>query len=209
MIRILIADDHQLITDGISNLLADVPNLVVVGQCQNGKDVLEQLAIIQVDILLMDIDMPIMNGFDCAKEVRKKYPDVKIAMLTMHEEKSMIRSFMEMGVSGYFLKTIDKDELLYALDKIAKGASYFTADVTKSLLKPDEKKPQLPIELSKREIEIITLIANGLTNKEIAEELFISPKTVDSHRTNIMRKLEVHNVAGVIRFAFQHQLVKF
>ncbi|MFK8037641.1 MAG: response regulator [Crocinitomicaceae bacterium] len=207
MIRVLLADDHQIITEGITNLLENVPNISIVSTCRNGQEVLECVANLQVDLILLDIDMPIMNGFDCAKQLQIKYPDIKIIMLTMHEEKSLIKSFMEMGVKGYFLKTVDKEELIFGLKKIANGDDYFTSDVTKVLLNTEEAKSTIPDDLSKREIEIIKLIASGMTNKEIAKELFISPKTVDTHRTNIMRKLEIHNVAGLVRFAFKHQLV--
>ena len=207
MIRVLLADDHKLITEGISNLLEGVPDIVIVGTCRNGEEVLHKVKFLEVDIILLDIDMPILDGFECAKQLRAIHPEVKIAMLTMHEEKSLIKEFMNMGVLGYFLKTIDKTELIYAIQKIADGESYFTADVTNSLLNSEENVSTVPDELSKREVEIIKLIANGLTNKEIANTLFISPRTVDTHRTNLMRKLEIHNVAGLVRFAFKHQLV--
>ena len=207
MINVLLADDHKLITEGISNLLVDEPEISIVGICVNGIEVLEKVKVLKVDIILLDIDMPEMDGFECAKQLKTQYPDIRVAMLTMHEEKSIIKACMEHGVKGYFLKTIDKEELVFALQKIAKGETHFTSGVTNILLQPEVSKSTLPENLSEREIEIIKLIANGLTNKEVAEQLFISPKTVDSHRTNIMRKLGVHNVAGLVRFAFQHQLI--
>ena len=212
MIKLLLADDHKIITDGISNLLDTEIDIDVVGVCENGEEVLAKIKEIETDIVLLDIDMPIMNGIDCAKEITKNYKNLKVAMLTMHEEKALIHNFIDMGVKGYFLKTIQKEELVHAIKTIAKGGEYFPSDVTKALLKKDQIKPdvtQSPLlaELSERELEIIKLVAGGLSNKEIAGKLFISPRTVDTHRTNLMKKLDIHNVAGLVRFAFQNKLV--
>lgn len=213
MINILLADDHQLIIDGITNLLKDEPIMKVVGHCNNGVEVLKSLSKLTVDVLLLDLDMPHMNGLQCAEEVQKKYPEVKIAILTMHEEKALIQKFIELGVHGYFLKTIPKDELIHAIKTIANGGDYFPSDVTKALLQkpviiPDVLQSPLLAELTEREIEIIKLISQGLSTKEIGEALFISPRTADTHRTNIMRKLDLHNVAEIVRFAFQNKLVE-
>ncbi|MFK7756621.1 MAG: response regulator [Flavobacteriales bacterium] len=214
MIEVLLADDHALITDGISNLILDEENITIVGICRNGKDVLSYLESASPsfpNVLLLDIDMPVMNGIECAKEVLIRFPQINIGMLTMHSEKSLITEFMEMGVKGYLLKTIDKSELIKAVEKIAQGKDYFTSDVTRALLKPEKNEAPLsfnPIlnELSEREKEIISLIVEGFSNKEIGEKLFISHRTVDTHRTNIMKKIDVKNVAGVVRFAFQNGL---
>jgi DNA-binding NarL/FixJ family response regulator len=212
IIKLLLADDHPIITQGISNLLASESDIVIMGTCLNGWEVLETLRHTEVDLILMDIEMPELNGLDCAKKVLETYPDQKIAMLTMHREKSMIQQFLSMGVKGYFLKTIEKDELLLGIKMICKGGEYFPADVAKTLLEP-EKPPQSMSqdpriqELSTREIEILKHVAMGMSNKEIAEKLFISHRTVDTHRTNLMKKLEIHNIAGLVRFAFKNQLV--
>ncbi len=213
MIKVLLADDHQIIIEGIVNLLEKEENIEVVGTCNNGLEVLETLPEIWVDVLLLDLDMPIMNGFECAEKVQKRFPEVKIAILTMHQEKALIQKFLEFGVKGYFLKTIAKEELVHAITTIAKGGEYFPSDVTKALLKkqnivPDVTQSPLLAELTEREIEIIRLISQGLSNKDLAEKLFISPRTADTHRTNIMRKLGLHNVAEMVRFAFQNKLVE-
>ncbi len=212
MIRIILADDHTIITDGISDLLSGEDDIEIVAVCHNGQEVLDTLIKSDPDILLLDIDMPVMNGFECAEAVLKMDSRVKIAMLTMHEEKALIKRFIEIGVKGYFLKTMGKEELLRALRRIDQGEDYFPSDVTKALLhekaiSPDITKDPLLQELSDREIEIIRYVAKGNSNKEIADVLFISPRTVDTHRGNIMRKLDVHNVAGIIRFAFKNGLV--
>ena len=213
MINLILADDHHLIIDGITKLLEDESDINIVASCSNGKEVLEILPEISVDVLLLDLDMPIMNGLQCAETVKKKYPEVKIAILTMHQEKALIKKFIEFGVNGYFLKTIQKDELVHAIRTIASGVDYFPSDVTKALLQkqsiiPDVTQSPLLKELTTREIEIITLVAQGYSNTEIGKKLFISHRTVDTHRTNIMRKLDLHNVAEIVRFAFQNKLIK-
>ncbi len=212
MINIILADDHHLIIEGISKLLEDDADINIVATCENGSKVLEILPKLNVDVLLLDLDMPIMNGMQCAEAVKQKYPEVKIAILTMHKENSLIQKFIEFGVNGYFLKTIQKNELTHAIKTIAAGGDYFTSDVTKALLKkqsthPDVTQSPLLKELTRREIEIINLVAQGLSNNEIGKKLFISPRTADTHRTNIMRKLDLHNVAEIVRFAFQNKLI--
>ena len=212
MIRILIADDHPIMADGIKNLFEDEKDFKVVTTVCNGIEVLEVLKNIQIDVLLLDIDMPGMNGIECAKTVKREHPDVKIAILTMHEETSLIKSLVKLGVKGYMLKTIPKKELLNAIIIINNGGQYFNADVTRALLnKREESKKEtdpLFVTLTEREKEIIQLVSEGFTNPQIGDKLFISPKTVDVHRTNVMRKLDVHNVAGLVRFAFQNGLME-
>jgi len=213
MINLILADDHHLIIDGISKLLENEADINIVASCSNGKEVLEILPEINVDVLLLDLDMPIMNGLQCAEIVKQKYPGVKIAILTMHQEKALIQRFIEFGVEGYFLKTIQKDELVYAIKTIAAGGDYFPSDVTKALLQkqniiPDVTQSPLLKGLTAREVEIIRLVSHGFSNNEIGKKLFISPRTVDTHRTNIMRKLDLHNVAEIVRFAFQNKLIE-
>ena len=213
MINILLADDHQIIIDGISNLLEDEADINVVAYCNNGLEVLDKLQKLKIDVLLLDLDMPLMNGFQCAELVQKRFPEVKIAILTMHQEKALIQKFIEFGVKGYFLKTIAKSELVHAIKTIADGGEYFPSDVTKALIQkqsltPDITQSPLLSSLTEREVEVIKLVSQGLTNKEIADRLFISPRTADSHRTNIMRKLNLHNVAEMVRFAFKNKLVE-
>ena len=212
MIRILLADDHRIITEGISNLLESQTDMCIIGICQNGLEVLHELKKKDIDLVLMDIEMPQMDGLTCAETILEKYPDQKIAMLTMYREKSMIKQLISLGVKGYFLKTIEKQELILGIKMIADGGEYFPADVTKTLI-GEEKDLKLPpqhnliAQLSPREIEIIRLVAQGFSNKEIADKLFISHRTVDTHRTNLMKKLDIHNIAGLVRFAFVNRLV--
>lgn len=155
-----------------------------------------------------------MDGIECAKKITSDFKDVKVAMLSMYQESSIIKSLIEIGVKGYMLKTIPSEELLQAIKNIYNGKEYFNSDVTKALLTEDsssfhkyKKTSPLVEDLTAREKEIIKYISQGLTNIQIGEKLFISPRTVDTHRTNIMRKIDVHNVASLIRFAFQNGLI--
>lgn len=213
-IKILIADDHPLIAEGIKKTFKNLEDFKVVATVNNGKEALDFIENNLVDIALLDINMPIIDGIECAKEILNKHKNVKIAMLSMHQESSIIKNLIAIGVKGYMLKTIPSDELLLAIKNIYNGKEYFNADVTKALVIDDKpntfhqysKKSPLLKELTSRELEIIKYLSQGLTNAQIGEKLFISPRTVDTHRTNIMRKIDVHNVASLIRFAFQNGL---
>lgn len=213
LIRILIADDHQLIIDGIKMHLANVRQIKIVAEATNGKEALTLLKKIPVDLVLMDVDMPVMNGFDTTRAITLQFPAVKIIALTMFDEKSIILKMMQAGAKGYLLKSVKKEELLQAITTVMEGKEYFSSDVhtalaqkTIDVLASKVQQQQLTVPLSSREMEIIKLIAQGLTSKEISEKLFISVKTAETHRTHIMRKIDAHNVAGLIKFAIQNGL---
>lgn len=214
-ISILLADDHPLIADGIKITFQNTAEFEVKCVVTNGQEVLDFLENNWVDIVLLDIDMPIMDGITCATKIIEKYPKVKIAMLSMHQEKSIIKKLIAMGVKAYLLKTIPSNELLQAIKSVYEGKEFFSADLTKALLAdnftniPQQqiKKSPLVDLLTAREKEIIKYLSQGLTNTQIGKKLFISPRTVDTHRTNIMKKLDLHNVASLVRFAFQNQLI--
>lgn len=214
MIKILIADDHTIMAEGLKSLFDDEPDIKVITTVSNGLEALKVLEKEEIDVILLDIDMPKMNGIECAREILVSYPETKIAILTMHHEKSLIKSFIKMGVSAYMLKTIPGEELNLAIKTIHKGGEYFNADVTKALLNKKEKENVAleinPVvsQLTTREIEVMKLISGGMTNSQIGEKLFISPRTADAHRTNIMKKIDVHNVAGIVRFAFKNNLME-
>jgi two-component system response regulator NreC len=211
-IKVVIADDHPLIADGIKTNIDNHKDFKVISVVNNGKEALDFVQNHQVDILLLDIDMPIMSGIDCASALIAEGHSVKIVMLSMHQDSYTIKKMIDLGVQSYLLKTVASKELCFALQKVYEGENYFNADVTKAIL--DNKPSQnftttttvspLVNELTKREKEIIIQICKGLSNIEIGEKLFISPKTVDVHRTNIMRKLDVHNVVALVRFALRN-----
>ena len=207
-IRIIIADDHQIVIDGIRALIGKNPNFKIIGEAPNGNEVLDLLKYLHADVILMDLDMPVLNGLDTTEEVKKKYPKCKIIGLTMHSEPGMIRAMMESGADGYVLKTADREMLLEAIDKVLLDQKYFSPEVTETLVRNNQQTNSTAQDqkesLTDREEEILTLIAEGYSNKEIGERLFISHRTVDTHRTNIMRKIDARNIAGVIRYAIQN-----
>ena len=214
-IKILVADDHQLVIDGIKSLLEDTEGIVVVVVATNGKEAVAKLESKEVDIVLMDMDMPVMNGYDATGIISDKYPHIKVIALTMYNEKSLIQKMMDAGVSGYILKNIGKEELEQAIRIVNEGGEYYSSEIPITLSRPTpieilSEKQQVTSfnQLTRREIEVLKLIAQGLSNSAIGEKLFISPRTVDTHRTNLMKKLEVHNIAGLIRLAIQNSLVE-
>lgn len=231
-IKILIAEDHQIVIDGIKALLEDVEGITVVGEAMDGRECIEKLEQLQVkrqqdpactdtigyetgvDIILMDIDMPVMNGYQATNIIQNKYPGVKVIALTMYNEKSLITKMLKAGACGYILKNIDKEELLEAIKTVNNGENYFSSEIPLTLSRPASEdilaKKQEDIlisQLTQRELEVLKLIAQGLSNNQIGEKLFISPRTVDTHRTNLMQKLNVHNIAGLIKIAIQNGLV--
>jgi DNA-binding NarL/FixJ family response regulator len=209
-INVAIVDDHQLVIDGLRSLLENESGFQFKAHALNGEEALKLAANLKIDVFLMDIDMPVMSGIDATKRLKAEYPHIKVIILTMHDEKSIIKMLMDIGADGYLLKNSNREELVLAIRNVASGKKHFSSDVTMSLLQPDEPKHQGDDlkELTEREIEILKLIAEGLSNKEIGEKLFISHRTVDTHRTNLMKKLEVHNIAGLIRFAIKNGLVE-
>lgn len=213
IIKLLIADDHQIIIDGIQSLLADEPAFQVIGTAGNGREAIDFLKLLQPNIILMDIDMPVLNGIEATKIIKADFSDVKVIILSMHNESGLIKTLLQAGADGYVLKNADKAELVEAIIMVQGGKSYFSADVTRSLANGDDKrasgfqKDNRVSDLTSREIEILKLIAEGYSNKEIGDKLFISHRTVDTHRTNLMKKLDVNNVAGIIRFAISNGFI--
>lgn len=208
-IRIAIADDHPLVSQGLKSLIEDQSDISLVGIAENGVELLNILKLMPVDIALVDIDMPIKNGIETTKDITLNFPATRVIILTMHDEKAMIKQLMELGAFGYLLKNCGQVELLLAIRNVAAGKKHFSGDVTMALLTDDPNpgdSPELK-ELTTREIEILTLIAAGQSNKEIGDKLFISHRTVDTHRTNLMKKLDVHNIAGLIRIAYRNNLI--
>lgn len=208
--RIIIADDHEVILDGLSALLNAEDNLKVIATAHNGKELLEKSAELDPDICIVDIDMPVIDGLQASEMLINRQNDFKIIILTMHNEGSILRKAKELGIKGYLLKTCDSEELIFAINKILKGKTYYTGELLSSGVQdstPDVNALARIAQLTKRELEIIPLICQGYSNSRIATKLFISPSTVDNHRTNIMRKLGVSNVARLIRFSISNKIV--
>ena len=167
---------------------------------------LDLLNVFDVDVVLMDLDMPVLNGVEATRRIKKEYPNIKVISLTQHSERAMVQQLLECGSDGYLLKNIAQDDLAASIKKVVGGERVFSDEVSMGLVgKAVEKNANgVEVELTEREIEILALIAEGLSSKQIGEKLFISPRTVDTHRTNLMNKLDIHNVAGLIRFALKN-----
>lgn len=209
----MLVDDHQLVIDGIRKLLESEEGIEIVATANDGVRAVELFEMIPADVIMMDIDMPIMNGMDAARNILQKNPETGIVFLSMHEEAAVIRKVMELGAKGYLLKTTDRDELLEAVRKVAGGGRFFSAEATLNLANntgssPENKDTELLAQLTEREMEILRLIAEGYSNKEIGDKLFISHRTVDTHRTNLARKIDAKNIAGLIRFAVRAGIVE-
>lgn len=190
-IKILIADDHQMLLDGLRSLLSTEENIHIVGEATHGSQVLDILGFHSVDIAIIDITMPGMDGYQTVLEIKQKHPQTRIIMLSLHKEEDVIRKFMEAGVSGYVIKDRGSEELVKAINTVASGEEYWDPEVVKislqSIRKPIASIAEAP--LSPREKEVLCLIGNGLTTKKIAEKLFIADSTVETHRKNILSKL--------------------
>jgi DNA-binding NarL/FixJ family response regulator len=201
--KIFIVDDHYMVIEGIRSLLQNEKAIEWTGHATNAASCLSFLQNQLPDIILMDISMPDKSGIDLCKEVKEKYPSVFIIGLSTFNQQSFIQKMMDNGASGYVLKNATQEELMEAIEIVARGKTYLSDDVSKVLRKQDDAH----IVLTRREKEVLELIAGGMTNNEIGEKLFISPSTVDTHRKNLLAKFEAKNTASLIHVASQLQFI--
>ena len=208
-ISLAIVDDHQIVIDGLKSLLAGHPQFIVEIESTQPQNIPALLNDHGVDILLTDIMMPVMTGAELAKIVRQKFPNVKILALSMSGQGDVVNKMIEdSDISGYVLKNIGKQELIAALEKIARGGIYFSQEVLDEMQKSSEKKKATEeIRLTGREIEIIKLIEKEFGNKQIADHLFISERTVETHRKNIFRKTKTVTLIGLIKYAYESNII--
>lgn len=207
-IKIIIADDHRVFIDGMIALLKEFPEMNVIAEAENGQQLVELVEKHQPDIVLTDIQMPVKDGIEATKEIHKRFPAMKIIALSMMNESIYIKKMLEAGASGYILKTVNKEELISTIQKVATGEKYFSQEVTSQLMNnfSGRSSQSNPADvLTKREKEILTLIAQGLTDKEIAEKVFLSPLTITTHRKNILSKLGLKNKVELTRFAMENK----
>ncbi len=202
--HILIADDHSIVAGGIAAILNTADDLNVVGIVDNGQKVLEKVADSQVDLVLLDINMPVMNGIECTRRLKAQYPGIRVIVITMYNRKQFIRELFEVGADGCVLKSNTGKELLTAIERVISGKTYF--DQLNDFI--DAPKEFKEFRLSEREIEIIELIAEGVTSKEIASRLFISEHTVKTHRKNIFQKTNVSDSDQLISWAMNNKLIR-
>lgn len=208
MIKLLIADDHRLFRDGINSFFTKEDDITTVGEAGDGQEVLDFLKRNEVDVLVMDISMPNLDGIQAAERVKKMYPSVKIIMLTMHDTSNYIRKLLTIGVDGYLLKTTTKAELMNAIHKVVTGEKIYGNDVQHAFINSfNSNVISDEIKLTKREKEILLLICEELSTAEIADQLFISVYTVESHRKNLFAKTGAKNVVGLVKFAIENKFL--
>jgi DNA-binding NarL/FixJ family response regulator len=200
-IKIFIADDHRLVLDGLATLIESIDGFTLGGKFNSGRDLIDALDKTKTlpDICLVDIEMKGMDGIETVKLIRQKFPLLKIMALTMHEENHFVNRMITAGANGYVLKNIDRDVFEKSIHRILNNERFFTAGINE-----DNKGIEQPDDLTSREKQLLKLIVLGKSNKEIAEELFISDRTVDTHRTNIKRKLKISSLAQLIQYAKDH-----
>jgi DNA-binding NarL/FixJ family response regulator len=203
-IRLVLADDHPMIRAGFKTLLGQSKDLEVAGEAENGNELLKVVEAVQPDVTLVDIHMPGLNGLEALEELRASYPDMKFVVLTMHEEREYVRKALKAGADGYLLKNIEREELENAIHTVYKGGKYFSDEITAILADPAGRTSNNEAsEITPREKEVLALVAGGHSTKQIADQLGISIRTVETHRINMLKKMEVSNSAELIKKAFE------
>jgi two-component system response regulator NreC len=212
-IKLVVADDHKIFRQGITKLLEDESDLQVVGEAANGREAVKKTTELKPDVVLMDIAMANLNGLEATKQIKKVLPETKVIMLTMHKNEEYILQSFQAGASGFILKEGAVEELVNAIRSIHQDKSFLSPTISKTLIdaylrKMETGKTETPFDLlTDREREVLQLIAEGYTNREVAKALFISVKTVEAHRAHIMAKLNIHDVAKLVKYAIQKGLV--
>jgi two-component system response regulator NreC len=213
-IRVVIADDHAVVREGIKMILSREPDIEIVGEAGNGREALDLVAKTKPHVVVMDISMPEMGGVEATRRVKEAHPKVNVLALTMHEDESYVFQLLKAGASGYVLKRGAAQDLVQAIRSAARGEAFLYPSVARSVLADYLKRVEAGEErhrfdgLTDREREILALIAEGLSNQEIARKLYISIKTVQTHRTHIMEKLDLHNRAQLVRYAIRKGLIE-
>jgi len=211
MINVFIVDDHRMVIEGLCLLLNDVPDLQIAGTAQSGEEAIAQIPNAEVDVVLLDINMPGINGIDTCKQLLKSNPELKIVAISMHKESSLIKLMLSNGAKGYVLKNAGRDEVITAITEVYQGKSYLDHDVSEivlnSVMNQSGKKSSNPFpSLSPREKDVLHCILDELTTNEIAERLHISFGTVETHRRNMLIKTGARNTAGLVRIAIEYEL---
>lgn len=207
-VRILLADDHAVVRQGLRALL-EREGFEVVGEASDGHEAIRLCEQHHPDVAVLDVSMPLLNGIDAAREISKSHPATKLVLLTMHTEDHMVLESLRAGVKGYVLKTRAADELVQAIRDVCKGGMYLTQSISRTIVQAFLSKGTLPESpLTERERQVLQLVAEGKTSKEIASLLFISVKTAESHRSNIMDKLNIHDTAGLVRYAIRNGIIE-
>ena len=211
--KIIIADDHALILDGIKSLISTDASLEIVGTSNDGEEVLRLIdETEEVDLLILDINMPRMDGIEVTKALKSRHPEIKVLILSMYNRSEFIKTLIAAGADGYILKDSSRDVLIEAIQTLCRGERYFSKEILENLIdsyvETDKSRDLIRVELSDREKEVVKLIAEEKSTAEIAEALFLSVHTINSHRKSILNKLDVKNTAGIFRYAIQTGIIK-
>jgi DNA-binding NarL/FixJ family response regulator len=206
-IKIIIADDHQIFVDGLSEVISKISGVELIATANNGQEVISKLEENPCDVAVLDIHMPILDGLETTKIIKKRFSRTKVLILTMNNEFSLIKSLLKAGALGYILKTTGREEFERALRRVEAGLTYFSEAVATELARQYMPEPAMNFTLSEREKEIVALVAKEYSSQEIGNILFISPTTVDTHRRNIMQKIGVKNTAGLVKFALKQGII--
>lgn len=207
MIRVLIADDHKMFLQGLKALLTKVDNVEIIADAVNGKQAIKLIKHHEPDIAILDISMPQMDGVAVLNECIKSKLKTKVILLTLHKDSTIASHAVKAGAMGYILKDNAFEELLYALETVFTGTKFISPSVTEAILNLQSEQKDKVSDLTERETEVLKYIALGFTNKKIAEKLFISVKTVETHRSRILKKLDLHRVADLVRYAVKEKLI--
>lgn len=212
-IKVLLVDDHTIVRQGIRALLESVPDIQIIGEADNGKTAVEMAEKLKPDIMLVDISLPLLNGLEVTRRVRKKVPGCKVLVLTMHENEMYVSQILRTGASGYLVKKTAVSELIMAIRSVHQGKAYFSPSISKIVLndylRKESRGDAPPTELlSNREREILQLLAEGYSNKEIAVILNLSVKTVSNHRNRIMQKLDIHDITSLVKYALKQGFIE-
>jgi len=208
--KILLVDDHELVLNGRRFMLEAEDDLIVVATAKNGLEAIEKLKENTIDLLITDIKMPELNGLELARYTKQKYPELKIIALTLYKDPEFVKAIIDVEADGYLMKNEDAAEIISVVRHVMNDGTHYSNEIVSILkdeLKREKSKSTAAAELSKRELEIIKLICQEFSSVEIAEKLFISKATVDVHRKNIVQKLEIKSIVGLIRFALQNGIV--
>ncbi len=210
-IQVLIVDDHAILRDGIRSLLDRQEGINVVGEASNGREALTRVSELRPDIVLMDVAMPVMDGLEATRRIRETYPDIRVLILTQHDSREYVAPLLQAGASGYVLKRSGGREVVTAIRQVYEEGAFLEPSVARQVLheyiQADEGELAERPYLTERERQVLKLVVEGKSNKEIARALVISPKTVSVHRSNIMAKLGVHNSVELVRYVMEHNLL--
>ncbi len=207
-ISVFLADDHAMVREGLAAVVANAPDINVVGQCGDGLTVMEQVRQLRPDVVVLDITMPGLNGLDLCRELNRKVNGVSILILTMHDDEQFVAKALENGASGYLVKEAAAGQLTEAVQAVARGDLYLGPGISRNVLQIIARRETDPYDnLTTRERQVLQLIAEGRTNRQIADQLDLAIKTVDTHRSNLMRKLNIHDQTSLVKYALRRGIV--